>query len=145
MSYVRPSTIGTPETGKELSYRVVIDQLPDGARQKGAAAATRLRLILPLFLDGDVASASAVGFSAQQGALRIDNQGGKSARLEKLSLKYADGHIIALESAGPRYVLAGSTVNWRVPLNAACLTDGSSIVGVVDSKPISVPVTQICG
>ena len=135
--------LNTPESGKELSYRIVIDQLPD-RQQKAGAATTRLRLILPLFLDGDVASASAIGFAAQNGALMIANQGGKSARLERLSLKYSDGRVIPLDSAGPRYVLAGSTIKWRLPAIATCLADGSAIVGVIDSKPVNVSVKQIC-
>jgi fimbrial chaperone protein len=116
---VRP---GGGDTSKELTYRLLIDELPNGADGANDAAAVdiRIRYSVPLFVaPGAPASDASVSWTlvhhGNDWFVQAVNRGGTHAQLSAVKLTAADGHDVTVAEGLLGYALAGSTRQWRVP------------------------------
>ncbi|MCA0401382.1 MAG: molecular chaperone [Proteobacteria bacterium] len=129
--------------GPERAYRLLVDQLPDEERQRSGTVALVMRHSIPVFLTPEAASAAQLTFSIErsgnQAFLVAQNSGGRRARLSAASLKTAGGKSISLGSGLLGYVLAGSTMRWRIPGGAAAFAPGQShsVIATSDQGPVN--------
>lgn len=100
---------------RELSYRVHFQELPARSQEGAVVVQTLLRLNVPLFF---VSSSGKRTYEAQlvadnesEMAVVIANTGSRFLRVSQLTLRSADGKVIAAKS-GPLYVLPGATRKW---------------------------------
>lgn len=127
----------------EQSYRIFIDQLPQGEAAPGSVRLP-IRLVIPLFLGGTQESAPELQWSAQRRdgriVLRVHNRGGRHVRIAALGLAAAEA---AAATAQPAllYVLPGARREMALPLppglNAATRqlrVVGDSDAGGIDAR-----------
>ena len=129
---------------EQASYRVVIDQLPSASASAAGATQTRLRVTVPLYAGGDVAQPAKLNFKIDKQTLIIGNDGGRSARINDLKLLVGDQEIVLAMNAGPRAVLAGSSVNWTLPQIFDCTGEPIRVIARIDQKNADVATLQTC-
>lgn len=124
---VRLVRLGSDSPATETAYRLVVDELPSTAPASAAGAgseASLLRYSIPVFVQPS-APASASRLSARievdasgRRLLRLDNSGGRHARIAGLAFVGTGGrrHVLAPNLAG--YVLAGRYKLWPLPEEA---------------------------
>ena len=133
-----------PLAGREIAYRVVIDQLPESVEPVQGAAQTRLRLTLPLFAGTREAPPGAVQFGISGKALVISNTGGRSVQIAGVNL-HQNAQIAALpRDTGPHYVLAGATLQFALPAGIVCGPGAVRVSGEIDLKPFDAAAQQSC-
>lgn len=141
---VRLTRTQSPPAGKELAYRVLIDEIPMAADSHAGSATDsgpdrvppsgirfQLRYSIPLFSYGaGIASKSTAGTEAprlqwrhgtngDQHCIEIVNRGSTHAKLTGISTRAADGHDRGVTGGGLSYVLAGSYRRLALPAAAA--------------------------
>ena len=128
--------------GREASYRLLIDELPDA----GSAGEVRmaLRLSVPVFAHGLAAGAPALNarFDPARRVVTLVNTGASRARVHELALVTPGGErVVARPSSGP-YVLAGAQREWTVAVDARPLQAGGawSVVALTDGGRVEVPL-----
>lgn len=131
-------------TPREATYRVVVDQLPEGATVTATGMMPRLRMAVPVFVDREGASAANLTWTAEAGAVRVANRGGRAARVLDAAAIQPDGTRVALTSPTLGYVLAGAELRWPAGPAASCLPAGSRIVGMLDGARFDAPVRTGC-
>jgi fimbrial chaperone protein len=136
----RRTSFGT----SEASYRLVLDQLPDGRTQQGGASNTLLRVSIPVFIDRNAARPAQLAWSANKTGIRIANSGGRSVKFGRLAIATPDGRVLNLAANGPRYVLSGAAMVWALPGSLSCLPEGSVVTGTIDNAPLRQPVPPSC-
>ena len=98
----------------ELSYRIILDQLP-GAAVEGAARMV-LRFSIPVFAPAAEKQAPLISWLVEsangQNVLVAVNRGLQHAKLWEMAITAAGGAPMTFESTGPQYVLAGTTHRW---------------------------------
>ena len=129
----------------ETAYRLILDQLPDQNAPLGGAAATRLRVSIPVFMNRNIAAPANMGWSTNGEGISVSNAGGRSVKLSRLAITTADGLVHDLGVKGPRYVLSGTSATWAFPASLPCVPTGSFVTGIVDNGPLREPVPQSCG
>lgn len=126
-----------PPSPGEKRYRLTVDQLPDPKQDQVSAAATRIRFVLPLFVDRDQAPAAQLAWRLAAGRLELSNTGGQSARIASLRVTTPNGGALPLDgSAGLRYVLGGRTVAWKLPY--ACGQGPVRVTADADGETVDV-------
>lgn len=111
-------TSKTPVT-KEESYRLVVDELPDPARERNGTVVVVVRHAIPVFFTPPDAMTPKVSWSAQvkngQLVLRAANVGGRRVRLSNMTV--SDGKNPVNFGAGlVGYSLADSSMTWTRPV-----------------------------
>lgn len=112
---IRPG--GTPVTA-ESTYRIVVDELPDGDPQQGLQFV--LRYSVPVFVlpsgKAPDAQLQAAFVTEDDGkpALEVRNTGGGHAQLADLAYAAPGGEIVVLPGL-VGYVLPGQTMRWTLP------------------------------
>ncbi len=105
-----------PAEGREVSYRILLDQVPP-APEPGAVTFA-LRLSIPVFVEPASHVAPHVSWSVESsgGALYLVgvNSGGRRDVVRNLALATAGGRQLAIESNVSPYILAGATRRWRI-------------------------------
>ena len=130
--------------GRELAYRVVIDQLPQSVNSEAGATQTRLRLTLPLFAQSESARRGEIHFEVVRDRLIISNIGGRSVKLANVTLRQG-GAIIALPSeVGLHYVLGGAVLQFALPAGLSCTGDAIQVAGLIDSMAFDAAAPQNC-
>ncbi|MBS0480731.1 MAG: molecular chaperone [Proteobacteria bacterium] len=127
---------------REQTFRISIDQLPDANAPESTAAATRLRFLLPLFVDRAAAQPARLDWSLTQGGLRLVNNGGRTARIASIKILDASGKELPLENNSLRYVQAGNAAIW--PLPGGCASGATRLVADVDEAAIDALLSK-CG
>ncbi|WP_010162382.1 fimbrial biogenesis chaperone [Sphingomonas sp. PAMC 26617] len=98
-------------TSRELTYRLLLDQIPR-ASEPGTVRMV-LRLSLPIFVDPVAPANPDVRFrlASRQGdpVLMLENSGARHALLRNVVLHDKDGAAIAVKNEGSQYLLAGVT------------------------------------
>lgn len=116
---VRVIRLGGTSTGREGSYRIIIDQLP---RQEAQGPQTVLRYSAPLFAPPHAPGTHRLTASLQRQEsdwlLRIDNQGSRHARLADLEYRDASGKRLPIARQLAGYVLPGQFKTWPLPARA---------------------------
>lgn len=130
--------------GRELAYRVVIDQLPQSVSSIEGAAQTRLRLTLPLFAQSDRSRPGEIRFAVASDHLTISNIGGRSVKLANVTLRQGATVIDVPSEIGLHYVLAGAALQFDLPAGLSCAGPPVTVSGSVDSKAFNAAAPQNC-
>jgi len=123
---VRVIRLGAPPAAEE-SYRLIVDELPPGDRDRPAGLQFVLRYSVPVFLapTGDAALApelrAQLSFEGEQARLSVHNRGGQHAQLADLVFVDAQGGRHAIGSGLFGYALAGQRMRWPLAAPAGLL------------------------
>jgi fimbrial chaperone protein len=120
---VRVGLRRAPDVQRELTYRIVIQELPPPPDPDFAGTKMLLRISLPVFVLPDVDVKPVLMWQAArtpQGALKISLTNNGNAHIQilnfKLSLLDSAQPWVTKQSSG--YVLAGQSRDWILPVNA---------------------------
>lgn len=151
---IRPDS--TP-AARELSYRLIVDELPDPDQAETSGLKLLLRYSIPVFVlppgvvpalsrtdtippvDLSVASAR-----LQDGVLAISNSGATRLKISALAWVNPDGSRVVLNPGLLGYVLAGQEMHWPLALPAAAKPGGSlraHFNGEVDEQALALDRT----
>lgn len=124
---VRLVRLQASPSGRDGSYRVVVDELPGDQEGEGSRVHLRMRYVIPLFTRAADAAAVALScLSRHDGAqLVCDNHGGRAAQLGASRLFDAAGDQVVLSEGLYGYVLPASRRAWPLPAAAERL-DGAT-------------------
>lgn len=121
----------------ELSYRLLIDELPGNNGPTGNLVNFRLRYSVPMFV-------SPAGFPAparlswrlqrhdKHWVLSASNHGSLHAQLGSTKLHWPDGREVTLAAGLYGYALAGSTRNWDMPDDLPAPVSGIRVQTTID-------------
>jgi fimbrial chaperone protein len=111
---------GPAPAGRDQTFRVVVDELPDKSRPNADTIAFRMRYVLPLFVRDAVAKPPVVSCRIEREgpnpAMTCANSGGRAAQLGMTSLHGGAGEKYELSPGLFGYVLPASSRRW--PLDA---------------------------
>jgi len=116
-----------PKAGSELSYRVILSQVPDETnRVRGVSVV--LHLSLPVFVTPRSAVAktewSAEALGQRELRIRLQNSGLAHVRITRIRvLSPVQGDEPLAERAAIAYALAGATGEWTITLNRPLSSD----------------------
>lgn len=132
------------QTRSELSYRVVVDQLPQSNSGLDGAAQTRLRMTIPLFSGSANAAPAQLLYAVSGNRLSISNVGGRAAKINSGIVVQAERTIALASTNGAQYILPGATRT--IPLVEAIRCDGPevSVRGIIDRKPFDATASKSC-
>lgn len=129
---VRVIRTGPPPTGAEASYRIIVDEVPDGRAAEQTGLQFLLRYSIPVFVlpagEAPVTYrlAPRLEHDGDAAALVVANHGGQHAQLADLAYVDANGRRHELLAGLVGYVLPGQTMRWTLPANASRYADGGS-------------------
>jgi len=109
-----------PDPRRELSYRVFLEEVPDGANPAaGQGVRVMMRFSLPLFVDTSAKPVTAhdwraVLTSVGEIRLRLDNHGNRHAKVGVLSVSRPSGESPLAKHEGLAYVLPGQRREWTL-------------------------------
>jgi fimbrial chaperone protein len=118
---LRIALLRQPDPARELDYRLVLAEIPAAAPQNFTGLRVALRVTLPTFVAAAAAhTAPDVAWRHRwlpDGTLLIDaeNRGTAHIQIRDFDVQVAAGAGEALHADDARYVLPGSTVEWRLP------------------------------
>lgn len=118
----------------EKRYRLTIDQLPDPKLDRATSAMTRVRFVLPLFMDRDLAEPARLDWSVTDKGLVLTNTGGRTARISTVQMSAA-GKPVPLADQALHYVHGGNAITWT--LADACRLVGPGISADVDGTTVN--------
>jgi len=108
-----------PDAGRELAYRIFLQEVPGPPRPGFQGAQLALRISIPIFVEAKKPQALKLDWSAQRepgGALRLflNNVGGKHVQVYDLNISSAAeaGPVYSNQSAS--YVLPGQRRSWML-------------------------------
>lgn len=121
------------DPSRELSYRLMLAEVPPAAAPDFTGLRVALRLSLPVFVKPAAAASANLAWQAKRspdGSLVVSatNNGTAHSQVTDFELKFPD-QPEATKVAVARYVLPGSTVNWTVSSAAASRATRGSIRG----------------
>lgn len=129
-----------PVSGEE-SYRVLVDQLPEGAQQKGNAVNLLVRYSIPVFFGAaDRSTASLVwSVAVNGGKLKITarNTGERRIRIASLVLRDGQGKTVSFGNGLAGYVLGKSAMSWTKPAGGFAAGASISVSAQGDTGPIN--------
>ena len=153
---VRLIRTNTPPPGKELTYRVILDEIPPAEPQtqdKANGIQFRMRYSVPVFVFGEGLSAQSmqgsgkieadkavienslswrIKNSKKQKTLEVRNNGPVHVHLRNLT--FAKTNETKTDPAGAAgYVLPGKTMSWPV---TAKMGSGSTLLGIINGKQL---------
>jgi fimbrial chaperone protein len=143
---VRIVRTGAGEVGKESSFRILIDEIPDENESPGTGVQIRMRYSVPVFLVGTAPASEGPDLSwtlaraGDQWQLRVDNRGGRRARISAVSIRDAAGerHLIVEGLLG--YALAGRYHTWTLDIPSKVnLEAGTEIHARVNDDSVVAP------
>jgi len=112
---------------RELSYRILIDELPPPAR--AGVVHVALRLSIPVFAEpAGIATPHVQWRIATQGPqawLVASNDGTRHQSVHDIVLRTADGRTLQLTSDTPPYVLAGGEHRWNIQPDGSSFASGA--------------------
>lgn len=123
----------------EKAFRVSIDQIPDAKLPETSAAATRLRFLVPMFVDRARATPSKLVWQQGPAGLILANQGGRTARIAWIKPLDAAGQPIPLEGNSLRYVQGGNSTVWAMP--NLCRRGVTHLLADIDEVQVDVPLS----
>ena len=127
-----------PVEGEE-SYRLLVDELPDPARQANGAVHMVLRQSIPVFFAAPTRSGPGIAWSVTTGgrtSLVARNAGERRLRLSDLVLRDARGRTVSFGDGLVGYALGRSAMRWTAPAPAGFGPGPFTISGQSDIGPI---------
>lgn len=114
---VRVVRLIPPVSGRDRSYRVVVDELPQAEGGGRGHVNLRLRYVIPAFLRAPGAPPPTVACRIAGGGthLACENHGGRAARFGASRLLTDRGEVLVLSDGLFGYVLPGSHRAWVLP------------------------------
>jgi fimbrial chaperone protein len=114
---VRLVRLGPPAQGRDLTYRVVVDELPQTEETDHSQINLRMRYVIPAFVRAAEAAAPSLSCRIEAGGrqLTCENSGGRAAQLGASSLLDDHGEVSVLSAGLFGYVLPGSRRVWPLP------------------------------
>lgn len=130
------------DPNRELSYRLVLQEVPAAAQPDATGARIALRMSLPVFVEpAQVAEPdlvwSAVMSGDQETTLTARNQGNVHVQVAQLSLDPSDG--ASIENPAMAYILPGESRSWPL-LGASGTGSALRLSGISDYGPIDARV-----
>jgi fimbrial chaperone protein len=127
---------------KELSYRLLIDEIPRNSTVTGLGVNFAVRYSIPVFFGGSHREPPALRLSATASPDRVNivatNLGTKRVRLADITLVGPGDTKLVSQSGLLGYVLAGATMSWTFPTRLHGRTgDTIAISAKSDSGPIN--------
>jgi len=105
-----------PPAGREVTYRILVDQIPPPAEM--GMVHVVLRLSIPIFAQPVTRAVPHIQFHIEQegGQLVLVgvNNGLRHEALRDIALRTSDGRELKEEPSASPYILAGSTRRWRM-------------------------------
>jgi len=147
---VRTGHTTSAQQPAEISYRLVIDELPQPNTPTETGVQVRLRYSVPVFIE----PAGAVGqpqlswhlVQDKQGwILRVDNTGAKHAQIATVRLVNKAGTVYEINQGLLGYALADRSRQWQVPIpKNADLSGAVTVQASINTQPVvaSVSVEQ---
>jgi fimbrial chaperone protein len=124
---IRP-LLRRPATGRESTYRILVDQIP--SEGKAGTIQMALRLSIPVLAEPAGKTAPHLQFhleSDSQDMLLVGlNDGTRHDALREIELTAPDGRNLKTDSRSSPYILAGVTRHWPVALQGAPLKPGEA-------------------
>jgi fimbrial chaperone protein len=119
---------------RELTYRVLLQEVPQIASPDFNGLKVVLRLSVPVFVEPLAAAAAQVAWVATRGddgrlSLSARNDGSAHARIHGFSVKTADGATTVLDQPELAYVLPGSSRHWTFDDNNNTRLNAQSTTG----------------
>ena len=123
---VRVGLRRAPDAQRELSYRVILEELPPppdpDSSDSGSGARMTLRISLPVFVLPEIEAKPVLLWQAvrtSQGALKISlsNSGNAHIQIKNFKLSLLDSAQPWLTQQSSDYVLAGQSRDWILPAN----------------------------
>lgn len=131
----------------EKSYRLLIDELPNGDTPSGNSVLIRLRYSVPVFIAPDHGLPKPqLSWHLAHGAtgawaLSATNHGTLHAQIAAVTLTDAAGHSYSLVPGLLGYVLAGQSNNWDLKLPAdAKLSSPLTLHARINTHPTDIPI-----
>jgi fimbrial chaperone protein len=129
-----------PVSGEE-SYRILVDQLPDPAQQKGNAVNLLVRYSIPVFFGAADRNNAKLTWSVAMsgGKLKITahNEGERRIRVASLILRDAHGKTLSFGNGLAGYVLGKSTMSWTKAPGGLATSGSISVTAQGDTGPIN--------
>ena len=119
---------------RELTYRVLLQEVPQVASPGFNGLQVVLRLSVPVFVEPLTPAAAQVAWIASRGddgrlSLSARNDGSAHARIHGFSVKTADGATTVLDQPELAYVLPGSSRHWTFDDNKNTRLNAQSTTG----------------
>lgn len=141
---VRLVQAGDAPARAERSYRVIIDELPDARRARGAGVAMALRYSVPLFFSQPAARSADLNWRlvrmGGRPALLVENPGNRRVRLSAVSVE-AGGRRLRFGEGLLGYVLAGSAMVFPAP-RADFPRGAAQVRATTDFGPVHAPISR---
>jgi fimbrial chaperone protein len=136
---------GPAPAGRDQTYRVVVDELPDRSRPNATAISFRMRFVLPLFVRDAVAKPPSLTCGIerldQATVLTCSNSGGRAAQLGATTLLGAGGQKYELTPGLFGYVLPVSARRWTLdPTHLAKLGSNLRLETRLNGDPLTLPL-----
>lgn len=130
----RTSSVGN----EEKAYRISIDQIPDAKSPEASAAKTRLRFLVPMFVDRTRTTPSDLAWQQSDTGLAVKNRGGRTARIAWIKLLDPAGRVVAVKNNTLRYVQTSSSAAW--PTADLCRQNVTHVLANIDETQVDVPL-----
>jgi len=126
------------DANRELSYRLILTEVPPQASPSFTGLNVALRLSLPIFVEPIAAAQPKLEWTATRGSGGNDmnvaalNTGGAHARVLSLSVSPVDDPAAAIPQQAAAYILPGQSRTWVLNINQKDGTSG------IDGRPLRV-------
>ncbi len=122
------------DPARELTYRLLLQEVPQAASPDFNGLQIVLRLSVPVFVEPLAPAAPQVAWVAARGtdgklSLSARNDGSAHARIHGFSVKTADGATTVLDQPELAYVLPGSSRHWTFDDNNNIRLNAQSTTG----------------
>jgi fimbrial chaperone protein len=130
---VRVALRRPPDATRELSYRLILQEVPPEASPDFSGLKVTLRLSVPVFAAPETPAKPDLAWSATRAAdggiiVRADNSGGLHARVLSFTLAPTSGNGPVLQNSVATYVLPGQYRTWTLE-NKNTRDDSSASAG----------------
>jgi len=117
-------------TTRELSYRLILQEVPQAANPDFSGLQIALRLSVPVFVANESATGPAIAWSAAASGndlvLTAQNSGDTHARIHAFTVAPTVGAEAPLVQPVGTYILPGQSNSWRLGQNQGDRTSGAS-------------------
>lgn len=136
-----------PDPGRELAYRIFLQEVPGPPQAGFQGAQLALRISIPIFVEASKPQGLKLDWSAQRGPggelrLVINNIGGKHVQVYDLALSSAGGAEPVYSDQSASYVLPGQRRSWVFkPIGGRTLTgDRVHVTALTDAGRVQTEI-----
>jgi fimbrial chaperone protein len=127
---VRVALRRPPDAQRELSYRLILSEVPPRAEQGFTGLNVALRLSLPIFVEATAGAQPSLEWSATRGAddnlaVSARNAGGAHARVLHFSVAPFDAPDATIDEQVAAYILPGQAHTWMLDIHQKDGTSGT--------------------